>query len=165
MFFSVITSKKCFYTATQYCFKYIFLTHKRVPTCTKKNTVPRTQRWQCWILKSKKDAALIFAQVRKCASSLFLQCLKYLKWDKILKNNTKIGKILSTNHLTHDSRGSQIGVGDIGTILPSTWQSTEVGGRDALEEGVASHPPDWGAKQQQETGHHWRGRALPASSG
>lgn len=84
-FFSVITSKKCFYTETQYCFKYIFLTHKRVPTCTKKNTVPRTQRWQCWILKSKKDPALIFAQVRKCAFSLFLQCLKYLKWDKIFK--------------------------------------------------------------------------------
>lgn len=26
-----------------------------------KNTVPRIQRWQCWILKSKKDLVLIFA--------------------------------------------------------------------------------------------------------
>ena len=146
---------------------------KGSPPAQQKNTVPRIQRWQCWILKSKKDPVLIFAQVRKCASSLFLQCLKAKPilhqntWNgtKYLKNNTKIGKILSTNHLTHDSRGSQIGVGDIGTILPSTWQSIEVGGRDALEEGVASHPPDWGAKQQQETGHHWTGRALPASSG
>ena len=48
---------------TQYDFKYIPDPPKgpHLHNNNKKNTVPRIQRWQCWILKSKKDLVLIFA--------------------------------------------------------------------------------------------------------